>query len=143
MFRRDGEELAVGTRAEQRLIWMTRNSIIRRVFAFAEIVAVVHSRTETVSDPQLGGLPRLNVFVNLYSRDGAPLVSDIPLSDLPVGRDSSHLYVIDYGPMGRRPAAPGVRLLRIPVSTKLASLRPAHEAPGRPSPLAISKGGPS
>ena len=85
---------------------MTRNSIIRRVFAFAEIVAVVHSRTETVADPQLGGLPRLNVFVNLYSRDGTPLVSDIRLSDMPVGRDSSHLYVIDYGAPGRRPAAP-------------------------------------
>jgi hypothetical protein len=54
--------------------------------------------------------------MNVHTIDGGGVASDIRLRDLPVGRDASSLYVVDYGSAGRRKrgAAP-ITLTRIPV----------------------------
>jgi len=132
MFRRNGEVLAPGTRAQARGPWMMQNSIIRRVFAFSDRVAVVHTQSESLArnvagpDGQSAELGRLNVYVNLYTRAGMPLEQDIKLSDVPVGKDSSHLYVIEHGPTGPRSVAPSVTLLRIRIITPVGALASPH-----------------
>jgi hypothetical protein len=58
--------------------------------------------------------------MNIYAHDGTPLVSDARLPDLPIGRDDTHLYAVDYGPAGRGNSSERVRLARIPITTGAA-----------------------
>jgi hypothetical protein len=53
------------------------------------------------------------MHLNLHPLDGAALVSDLALPDRAVGRDDTHLYVVDYGDAGRQPESSRVRVLRV------------------------------
>lgn len=122
-FVRDGTEMPVQTPASKYEPWRGRNSVIRRVFSFGRYFAVVHSKTIQGPDWVFGQQSQYDVFMNIYGADGAPLTSDVRLPDLPVGRDASHLYVIDYGQQGRGQSPDRVRLVRIPVEAGAAIVR--------------------
>jgi hypothetical protein len=53
--------------------------------------------------------------MNLHRLDGSPIALDIPLPDLPIGRDEDHLYVVDYGTKGRNEPSDRVVLLSYPI----------------------------
>ena len=58
---------------------------------------------------------RFKVLMNLHRLDGSPIALDIPLADLPIGRDEDHLYVVDYGAKGRNEPSDRVVLLSYPI----------------------------
>ena len=60
---------------------------------------------------------RPQAFLNLHAHDGGRLVADIGLPELPVGRDTDGIYVVDYGENGRQGSHLEVSILRIPVKT--------------------------
>ena len=111
-FLRDGSSPGKTTPAQMK--WGETNSSIRGVYVFGDVIAVVHARHAT-KDWQRGQTIQFEVFMNLYGTDGRRLVSDIRLPDLPVGRDESHVLVMDYGAAGRRSKASQLRLLKIRV----------------------------
>lgn len=95
--------------------WNEDNSVIRFVYGFGDAIATVHSYNRT-RGWRPGMQTDFNVFLNVHGLAGDRLVSDVGLPDLPVGRDATSLYVIDYGPGGRRMrGADPITLLRIPV----------------------------
>src|SRR5207247_2358603 len=95
-FLRDGTELPVSASAEAAERWKSRNSIIRRVFSIGGYLVTIHTLTEIGPDWQFGQMSRFQVFMNIHSVDGRGLVSDVRLPDIPIGRDETHLYVVDY-----------------------------------------------
>jgi hypothetical protein len=122
-FVRDGTEMPVETPASKYEPWRGRNSVIRRVFSFGKYFAVIHSRTIHGPDWVFGQQSQFEVYMNIFGADGAPLTSDVRLPDLPIGRDGTHLYAIDYGPQGRGQSPERVRLVRIPVAAGPAIVR--------------------
>ena len=96
------------------LTWGEENSVIRQVHAFGNDLVTVHSINR--SKPGNGSVTRFDVFMNVHSLDGQRLQSDVRLPDLPVGRDDTSLYVIDYGANGRRKLGrDAFSLVRVPV----------------------------
>lgn len=116
-FTRDGVELPVATPASKYVEWQTRNSLIRQVFAFGDRIATIHTLTSLPPGWKFGELTQPEVFMNLHALDGTGLVSDVKLPDFVVGRDDTHLYVVDYGPGGRRNGGERGTLVRIPIAT--------------------------
>jgi hypothetical protein len=115
-FVRDGVELPVATPAPVYAQWQSRNSLIRYVFAFGNRIATVHSLTGLPPEWKPGDPTRQAVFMNVHALDGTALVSDVKLPDFPVGRDDTHLYVVDYGSAGRRNGGERATLVRIPIT---------------------------
>ena len=113
-FRRSGVSAGPNTPARQYILWRRENSEIDRVFAFGKIIATSHLVADVEPDWDFGPM-NYRVHMNLHSLDGTGLVSDISLPGRPVGRDESHIYVVDYSRGGRPPEAKSVRLLRIPI----------------------------
>jgi hypothetical protein len=96
------------------LAWGEENSVIRQVHAFGGDIVTVHSLNRSKAGKS--SPTRFHVFMNVHSLDGARLQSDLRLPDLPVGRDDSSLYVIDYGTNGRRQLGrDAFSIVRIPV----------------------------
>ena len=114
-FVRDGVELPVATPARVYAEWQSRNSLIRHVFAFGDRIATVHTLTGLPPGWKFGEPTQQAVFMNVHTLDGKPLVSDVKLPDFPVGRDDTHLYVVDYGAGGRRNGGERGTLVRIPI----------------------------
>lgn len=114
-FVRDGVELPVATPARVYAEWQSRNSLIRYVFAFGDRIVTVHTLTGLPPGWKFGEPTRQAVFMNVHALDGTPLVSDVKLPDFPVGRDDTHLYVVDYGAGGRRNGGERGTLVRIPI----------------------------
>jgi hypothetical protein len=121
-FQRDGTTLAVATPQEAAERWKSRNSLIRYVFATAKYLAVVHTLTMIGPDWRFGQQTDFSIFMNVYAPDGSGLVSDIKLPGLPIGRDDTRIYVVDYGERGRR-ASDQLTLAAIPVTTGDAAVR--------------------
>jgi hypothetical protein len=115
-FVRDGRTLAMDESAEVRMKWSSQNSTIAHVFAFDDGIVAIHARPEIGPNYHLGDLVSFIAFMNAYGWDGQVRGRDIPLPDLPVGRDDKHVYVVDYGREGRRSGAQSIRLLQIPIS---------------------------
>jgi hypothetical protein len=123
-FVRDGTEVAMAIKgAETYERWRGRNSVIRRVLSFDRYLVVVHTKTIQGPGWVFGQQTKYDVFMNIYDGDGVPLTSDVRLPDLPVGRDATHLYSIDYGPQGRGESPDRVTLVRIPVEAGAAIIR--------------------
>lgn len=97
-FKSDG---ATSPRGEPDVTWQTANSVILSLFAFNGVIATAHATMRLPDDWQIGVPVALEVLLNLHAQDGTPLVSDIRLPGPPVGRDTDHLYVADYGAAGR------------------------------------------
>jgi hypothetical protein len=114
-FVRDGVELPVATPAPVYAQWQSRNSLIRYVFAFGDRILTVHTLTGLPPGWKFGEPTKQAVFMNVHALDGKPLVSDVKLPDFPVGRDDTHLYVVDYGAGGRRNGGERGTLVRIPI----------------------------
>lgn len=66
--------------------WERTFSSVHEVFSFSNAVAVAHSRVR--SDARAGIAP-FDAFLNIAKRDGTSLRTDVPLVDLPVGRDAT------------------------------------------------------
>jgi hypothetical protein len=117
---RSPQFLENGERNEREVItemvaWNEDNSVIRQVYGFGDRIVTVHSYNRT-RGWQPGGQIDFNVFMNVHTVDGAGVVSDVRLRDLPVGRDDSGLYVVDYGNAGRRPlGSDSIWLVRVAI----------------------------
>jgi hypothetical protein len=95
--------------------WNEDNSVIRGVYAFDDAMVSVHSFNRTRSWKP-GQRTDFHVFMNVHRLDGTGVTSDVRLPDVPVGRDATSLYVVDYGPGGRRPIGRDpISLMRIPI----------------------------
>jgi hypothetical protein len=92
--------------------WSATNSAVDAVLPFGEAIATIHFHG-VPPKPGDGGLVQDAAFMNLHGIDGTPLVSDIALPGRPNGRDGDSLYVIDYGPGGRRAAVSALDIVRI------------------------------
>ena len=102
-------------RIAEMVAWNADNSVIRDVYAFGDTIVAVHS-----SNRSRGWKPGrpidFDVFMNVHGIDGTSVASDVRLPDLPVGRDATSIYVVDYGLGGRRRIGRGpISLVRIPV----------------------------
>jgi hypothetical protein len=96
------------------LAWGEENSVIRQVHAFGDAIVTVHSLSRSKAGKR--SATTFDVFMNVHSLDGVGLRSDVRLPDLPVGRDETALYVVDYGANGRRKLGrDAFSLVRIPV----------------------------
>ena len=121
-FVRDGTELSMNPSAEPMERWRSRNSVIRRVYSVNDYLVTIHTLTEMGPDWKSGQPSRFQVFMNVHSLDGKGLVSDIRLPDIPIGRDETHLYAIDYGSTGKQAGLPSVKLVRIPIKSGAESV---------------------
>jgi hypothetical protein len=100
---------------ERMVAWNEENSILRGAYAFDNLIVSVHSFNRT-RGWKPGQPTDFHVFMNVHTMEGLGVASDIRLPDLPVGRDGSSLYVVDYGPKGRRALGRDpISLLRIPI----------------------------
>jgi len=100
---------------ERMVAWNEDNSVIRSAYAFGDRIVTVHSYNRT-RGWRPGQATDFHVFMNVHAIDGAGVASDIRLPDLPVGRDATSLYVVDYGSGGRRAVGrEPIALLRVPV----------------------------
>lgn len=106
-----------GSRTLDRMIaWNEDNSVIRNAYAFGDRIVTVHSFNRT-RGWQPGKRTDFQVFMNVHTIDGAGVAGDIRLPDLPVGRDATSLYVVDYGSGGRRTmGVDPIALLRVPAA---------------------------
>lgn len=124
LFRKDGRTLDT-LDAEQSMRWSTSNSVVSRADLFPDgVVVTVHYLARLPQDWVFGQTVDFDWWMNLHSLDGRKLVSDIRLPDMPIGRDDTDLYAIDYGPGGRRSAPDSVKVLRIAVKTGSAGFTP-------------------
>ena len=80
-----GPPLTWTDRLDREMAWNRVNSVVHGLYAFGDTIAVVHARF--ADDWKRGQAPQFKVFMNLVSRDGRKLRSDVPLPGLPVGRD--------------------------------------------------------
>ena len=103
-------------RVNEMIAWNEDNSIIRRAYAFGDTLVTIHSFNRTRGWKR-GKTLDFDVFMNVHTLDGAGVASDIRLPDLPVGRDATSLYVVDYGHTGRRTrGSDPFWLVKIPVA---------------------------
>ena len=115
-FVRDGTELPLRASAAIRMEWLSRNSTIRSVFGVGGLIAVVHTVTEGSLDGRPEHMPiAARPLMNIHDLNGQPLVSDIRLLNLPVGRDDANLYVVGRAEDRRGPGTATQELLQIPV----------------------------
>jgi hypothetical protein len=122
-FLRDGTEMPVAIGGDVIERWKSRNSIIRRVFAIGDRLVTIHTLTELGPNWQFGQQTGFSVFMNIHALDGRPLVSDVKLVDVPIGRDDANLYAVDYGAAGRRNGATDATLVRIPITAGPDAIR--------------------
>jgi hypothetical protein len=114
MFLENGEQNE-STSLEAMVAWNEQNSVIRGCFSFDNVIATVHSFNRT-KRWKPGQPTDFEVFMNVHSLDGQGRIADVKLPGLPVGRDDTSLYVIDYGAAGRRPIGDEpITLMKIPV----------------------------
>ena len=113
LFVSDGRSLGPSD-ARTSTLWGRTNSEIHRVFAFGQVIATIHATNDIPADWNFQS-PRFKVLMNLHQLDGSPIALDIPLPDLPIGRDEDHLYVVDYGAKGRNEPSDRVVLLSYPI----------------------------
>ena len=113
-FRENGQRLGRHDSVTDQTRWREDNSTIERVYAFGDRIVTVHT-THATKDWMPGQPIDFDVHMNIHSLDGAPLVSDVRLPDLPVARDDRNLYVLDYGRGGRRIGTDRVTLIRYPI----------------------------
>jgi thiol-disulfide isomerase/thioredoxin len=113
LFVTDGRSLGPSD-ARTWVLWGRTNSQVERVFAFGQVVVTVHSTNDIPADWNFQ-TSRFKVLMNLHRLDGSPIALDIPLPDLPIGRDEDHLYVVDYGAKGRNEPNDRVVLLSYPI----------------------------
>jgi thiol-disulfide isomerase/thioredoxin len=114
LFVSDGRSLGP-TDARTSVLWGRTNSTISQVFAFGQVVATIHTTNDVSADWNFTTPVRFKVLMNLHRLDGSPIALDIPLADLPIGRDEDHLYVVDYGAKGRNEPSDRVVLLSYPI----------------------------
>ena len=108
--------------------WTSRNSTIRSVFGIGGLIVAVHATTEgTLDKPEHMPIPRS--LMNIHELDGRPLVSDIRLLNLPVGRDDANLYVVGRAEDRRGPGTAAQELLQIPVRKGRQSISDKGEQP--------------
>ncbi len=100
-FARDGARAVLGAGLAQEMRWGETNSAVEGIFAWSDVLGVVHSLHAT-KDWTLGQVMQLDVFLNLFSSAGDPLVADVRLPDLSIGRSGEYLYFLDWGEAGRR-----------------------------------------
>jgi hypothetical protein len=122
-FLRDGTEMPVATSPGITERWKARNSIIRRVFAIDRHLVTIHTLTKIGPHWKFGEQPQFSVFMNIHTLDGAGVVSDVKLPDVPIGRDETCLYTVDYGAGGRRDRAERVKLVQIPIKAGKDAVR--------------------
>ena len=113
-FVRDGTELPLRAPAAARIDWLNRNSTLRSVFGVGGLIVAVHAIVEG-SDDQPGQVPIARPLMNIHDLEGRPLVSDIRLWNLPVGRDDANLYVVGRAEDRRGPGTTEQELVQIPV----------------------------
>jgi hypothetical protein len=96
--------------------WNEDNSAIRDLYAFGDSIVTVHSYNRLRGWKP--GMPlAFDVYMNVHAADGTGITSDVRLPDLPVGRDATSIYVVDYSPAGRLPRTSlPVSLYRIPIA---------------------------
>ena len=124
MFKSDGRTVPT-LDAESGVRWSASNSVIRSADLFgSNVVATIHELTKLPENWVFGQSVDFDWWMNLHALSGGRLVSDIRLPGMPVGRDASHVYAIDYGAGGRTASPDSVRVLRIPVKTGAGSFRP-------------------
>jgi hypothetical protein len=113
----DGMRLPASASSEQSVRWGTRNSQIGRAFVIGKHLVVAHYVTAVPPGWKMGGpdRPQFKVRMNVMTADGQPVHVDLPLPELPVGRDADALYAIDYGPAGRQGAHEAVTVVKIAV----------------------------
>jgi len=116
LFVRSGETLEVTTPSEARVRWTGRNSIIDGVFAFQNVMAVVHVQRTIGPEWQFTSPIPTTAFMNTYAWDGTPRQRDVRLPGVAVGRDDGSIYAIDYGPEGPRQGVKQLRVFQVPVS---------------------------
>jgi hypothetical protein len=97
------------------VLWGRTNSTISQVFAFGQVVATIHTTNVVSADWTFTTPVRFKVLMNVHRLDGSPIALDVPLADLPIGRDENHLYVVDYGAKGRNEPNERVVLLSYPI----------------------------
>jgi thiol-disulfide isomerase/thioredoxin len=114
LFVSDGRSLGAASDSRTWMLWGRTNSEIYGVFAFGQVVATVHTTNDIPADWNFQS-SRFKVLMNLHRLDGSPIALDIPLPDLPIGRDEDHLYVVDYGAKGRNEPSDRVVLLSYPI----------------------------
>ena len=111
LFARDGTRVELGSlEAEAR--WGVTNSEVQGVYAWNDTLAVVHTLHAT-TDWRPGQIMQFSVFLNLFSSTGEPLVVDVGLPDLSIGRSGEHIYFLDYGEAGRARNVDAVDVLRL------------------------------
>ena len=112
-FRENGQRVGRSSLTDE-MRWHEDNSTIRRVYAFGEHIVTIHT-THATKDWVPGQPIDFEASMNVHSLDGSGLVSDLRLPGLPVARDDRSLYVIDYGPGGRRIGTDHITLIRYPI----------------------------
>ena len=131
LFRRSRTRLLVSATAKEKFAWHHWNSVIARVFRFEGLVATIHLYYST-ERPE-NGIPNFEVFMNIHRLDGTGVLSDVKLPGVPLFRDERSLYIVDYGPGGRRQIGFGpLTIVSVPVLAADGSLhaaltdRPSH-----------------
>ncbi len=100
-FQRDGARAVFSAGVAQEMRWGLTNSTLQGLFAWSDLFAVVHFLRAT-EDWTLGQVMQFEVFLNLFSSAGDPLVADVRLPDFSIGRSGEYLYFLDWGEAGRR-----------------------------------------
>ena len=114
LFVSDGRSLGPAD-ARASVLWGRTNSTISHVFVFGQVVATIHTTNVVSADWNFTTPVRFKVLMNVHRLDGSPVALDLPLADLPIGRDGNHLYVVDYGAKGRNEPNERVVLLSYPI----------------------------
>lgn len=112
-FRENGRRMGHSSLADAQR-WHEDNSTIRRVYAFGDHIVTIHT-THATKNWIPGQQIDFDVYMNIHSLDGTGEMSDIRLAGLPVARDDRGLYVLDYGPDGRRMGTDHLTLIRYPI----------------------------
>lgn len=111
-FERDGTRARLDVDVAQEMRWGLTNSAVQGVFAWKDTLAVVHMLRAT-ENWTLGQVMQFEVFLNLFSSSGEPLVADLKLPDFSIGRSEEYIYFLDYGEAGRRRNVDQIDIRRI------------------------------
>ena len=111
-FERDGTRARLDVDVAQEMRWGLTNSAVQGVFAWNDTLAVVHMLRAT-ENWTLGQVMQFEVFLNLFSSSGEPLVADLKLPDFSIGRSEEYIYFLDYGEAGRRRNVDQIDIRRI------------------------------
>lgn len=118
-FKRDAA-LPATTLSAERVLWMAKNSVVRRIFVVSGNVVVVHYTAKVPSGwtPASTARPQVDARANVFTPDGKALLQDFPLADMPIGSDGESVFVVDYGENGRQGSHERVvvQRIRLPVN---------------------------